>query len=71
MILGGKLVASLIRTKEVRDDFAHKYGNTRGIISGKKKKAQLALITTSSSLGRSSVYNRLKLSSQAYLTPIG
>ena len=60
MILGGKLVACLVRTKEVRDDFARKYGNTRGIISGKKKRAQLALITTSSSLGRSSVYNRLK-----------
>jgi hypothetical protein len=71
MILGGKLVACLIRTKEVRDDFARKYGNTRGIISKKKKRAQLALITTSSSLGRSSVYNRLKLGQQPYLTAIG
>lgn len=71
MILGGKLIACLVRTKEVRDDFARKYGNTRGIISKKKKRAQLALITTSSSLGRSSVYNRLKLGSQQYLTPIG
>ena len=71
MLLGGKLVACLIRTKEVRDDFARKYGNTRGIISGKKKRAQLALITTSSSLGRSSVYNRLTLSSHLYLKPIG
>jgi hypothetical protein len=33
MILGGKLVACLIRTKEVRDDFALKYGNVRGIIT--------------------------------------
>jgi Domain of unknown function (DUF4338) len=71
MILGGKLVACLIRTKEVRDDFAMKYGDTRGIISKKKKRAQLALITTSSSLGRSSVYNRLKLAERLYLTPIG
>jgi len=71
MILGGKLIACLIRTKEVRDDFARKYGNTRGIISKKKKRAQLALITTSSSLGRSSVYNRLKLGKQSYLKSIG
>jgi hypothetical protein len=71
MILGGKLVACLVRTKEVRDDFARKYGDTRGIISGKKKRAQLALISTSSSLGRSSVYNRLKLGGQLYLKPIG
>jgi hypothetical protein len=71
MILGGKLVACLIRTKEVRSDFEAKYGDTRGIISKKKKRAQLALISTSSSLGRSSVYNRLKLGEQLYLRPIG
>jgi len=71
MILGGKLVACLIRTKEVRNDFALKCGNTRGIISKKKKRAQLVLVRTSSSLGRSSVYNRLKLGSQAYLEAVG
>jgi Domain of unknown function (DUF4338) len=71
MILGGKLVACLVRTKEVRNDFAFKYGNTRGIISKKKKRAELVLVTTSSSLGRSSVYNRLKLGSQTYLKAIG
>lgn len=70
-LLGGKLVSCLIRTRDVRDDFAKKYAATRGIISQKKKKAQLVMITTSSSLGRSSVYNRLKLKDQAYLLPIG
>lgn len=71
MILGGKLVSCLVRSREVRDDFAHRYGDTRGIISRKKKKAQLAVITTSSSLGRSSVYNRLKLGGQSYFRSIG
>jgi hypothetical protein len=71
LLLGGKLVASLIRTKEVRDDFTEKYGETRGIISRKKKRARLVMVTTSSALGRSSVYNRLKLDGQAYFSSIG
>ncbi len=71
MLLGGKLIACLLRTKEVRDDFLRKYGDTRGIISKRKKAARLVMITTTSSLGRSSVYNRLKLGDQMYLEPIG
>jgi len=71
MLLGGKLVACLLRTKEVRDDFARKYGGSRGIISGKKKQAQLVMITTISALGKSSIYNRVKLGAQTYLQSIG
>lgn len=71
MILGGKLVSCLIRSKEVRDDFSRRYGKSRGLISRKKKGAQLVTVTTSSSLGRSSVYNRLKLDKETYLRSIG
>jgi hypothetical protein len=71
MLLGGKLVAAMVRTRDVYDDFSKAYGATEGIISGKKKKARLLLVTTSSSLGRSSVYNRLKLDGVQYLEPIG
>ena len=71
MLLGGKLVASLIRTRDIYDDFARAYGGTTGIISKKEKKARLLVVTTSSSLGRSSVYNRLKLDKIEYLQPIG
>jgi hypothetical protein len=71
MILAGKLVSCLIRSKQVRDDFARKYGKSRGLISKKKKGAQLAIVMTSSSLGRSSVYNRLKLDKETYLRSIG
>jgi hypothetical protein len=71
LILGGKLVSCLIRSREVKDDFKRRYGNTRGLISKKKKGAQLAMVTTSSSLGRSSVYNRLKLEGQTYFRSIG
>ena len=60
-LLGGKLVASLIGSREVADNFRRKYGRTTGIISGKQKRAQLALVTVTSALGRSSIYNRLHL----------
>ena len=61
MLLGGKLVACLLRTKDIYDDFTKAYGSTKGIISKQEKKARLLAITTSSSMGRSSIYNRLKL----------
>jgi hypothetical protein len=71
MLLGGKLVACLIRSRDIYDDFARIYGRTTGIISQQEKKARLLAVTTSSSMGRSSVYNRLKLGGVEYFRPIG
>lgn len=71
MLLGGKLVACLLRTRDIYDDFAKAYGGTKGIISKQEKKARLLAITTSSSMGRSSVYNRLKLGGVEYFKSIG
>lgn len=70
-LLGGKMVACLVRSREIYDDFSQAYGGTTGIISGKKKKARLVAVTTSSSMGRSSVYNRLKLDGHSYFESIG
>lgn len=70
-LLGGKLVACLIRTRDVYDDFAKAYGKTTGLISNEEKKARLLAVTTSSSMGRSSVYNRLKLGDTQYFRSIG
>ena len=70
-LLGGKTIACLIKSSEVKQAFRKKYGKTRGIISKKKKGASLSLITTSSALGKSSVYNRLKLKGQTYFESIG
>ncbi|MFZ1972389.1 MAG: Druantia anti-phage system protein DruA [Candidatus Acidiferrales bacterium] len=70
-LLGGKLVACLIRSRDIYDDFTRAYGQTRGIISKKKKNARLLAVTTSSSMGRSSVYNRLKLGGLEYFKAIG
>ena len=60
-LLGGKLVASLIASHEVASKFEERYGGTTGLISKKEKQARLALVTVTSALGRSSLYNRLKL----------
>ncbi len=70
-LLGGKLVASLIRSIEVRDTFRRRYHTTKGIISKKRKHAELVAVTTTSALGRSSVYNRVRLGSTTYLKPLG
>jgi hypothetical protein len=70
-LLGGKLVASLVRTREIVDRFKVKYGKTKGIISEKRKCARLVCVTTTSSLGKSSIYNRLKLDGTEYFRPIG
>jgi len=71
MLLGGKLVACLIRSQEVRDAFKRRYANTCGLISGKEKHAQLVLVSTSSALGRSSMYNRLRLNGLNYFESVG
>ena len=70
-LLAGKMVACLIRTREVYADFRRTYGGTTGIISQRNKKARLLAVTTSSSMGRSSVYNRLKLDGTQYFHSIG
>lgn len=71
MLLGGKAVACVIRSTDVFEDFTKSYGGSTGIISGKSKIASLLAITTSSSMGRSSIYNRLKLADEMYFKSIG
>jgi hypothetical protein len=58
-LLAGKLVALLATSTEVRLAFAEKYAHQRTLIADRDPDAQLAAITTSSALGRSSIYNRL------------
>ncbi len=70
-LLGGKMVACLVRSRDVYDDFRNAYGGTVGIISEEEKKARLLVVTTSSSMGRSSIYNRLKLNGVEYFNSIG
>ncbi len=71
MLLGGKLVACLLRSKELYDEFKKVYGSSVGVISGESKGARLLAVTTTSSMGRSSLYNRLKLDGVPYFSSLG
>ncbi len=70
-LLCGKLIACLVRSQQVINAFHRKYYNSVGIISGKRKRANLVMVTTSSALGKSSIYNRLKLGEKMYMKSIG
>lgn len=70
-LLCGKLVALATLCNEVRKHFKQKYSQKRTLISRKKKKPILAMITTTSALGRSSVYNRIKANGTTYLHRVG
>lgn len=71
MLLGGKMIASLLRTSEIYNEFNSTYGTLQGVISKKHKSARLLAVTTSSSMGRSSIYNRLKVNNVDYLKSVG
>jgi hypothetical protein len=71
MLLGGKLIASLVRTQDVVDTFQAKYHESVGVISGQSKRARLVAVTTTSALGRSSLYNRLRIGGQPIFDSIG
>jgi len=69
--LAGKLVALATVCDEVRKAFAKRYGNRASLISGKKRKPHLVLVTTTSALGRSSLYNRVKFKSRLVFRAAG
>jgi hypothetical protein len=58
-LLCGKLVAMLAASDEVRTAFRAKYGGARSVIRRRTLDGRLAVLTTTSALGRSSIYNRL------------
>ncbi len=59
-LLGGKLVASLMTTNNIRNNFAKKYKNSITILKKRKLPARLLFITTTGAYGKSSIYTRLK-----------
>ena len=70
-LIGGKLVASLVASRELNNVFNRKYSKKIGLISKKAKNPKLVLITTTSALGRSSIYNRLKINGNLLYNRIG
>jgi Domain of unknown function (DUF4338) len=58
-LCGGKLVALLATSNDIRNAFLERYAHKITLIGNRDPDADLSLITTTSALGRSSVYNRL------------
>lgn len=59
-LLCGKLVALLATSSEVQIAFSRAYGGRTATISRRRLDTRLALLTTTSAFGRSSLYNRLR-----------
>ena len=70
-LLAGKLVALATACNEVRRAFVERYGNRVSLISGKKRNPDLVLVTTTSALGRSSLYNRVKFGKRLVYESVG
>src|SRR5665213_2238564 len=60
-LLGGKFIALCAISDQIRADFSKKYKRHTTVIDGQRKASSLVLVTTTSALGRSSVYNRIRL----------
>lgn len=60
-LIGGKLVAAIAASDSVRDAYDRKYGERVSVIRQVKRRAPLVVLTTTSALGRSSLYNRLRV----------
>ncbi len=70
-LLCGKLVAMLALSNEVREAFRSKYAGHASLIGKSSIPPELALITTASALGRSSVYNRLRIGADKFWESVG
>ena len=70
-LIGGKLVAALMTSAEVLRAWERKYRGVRSVIGRKAKPSRLVLLTTTSALGRSSLYNRLVIPGGASFQAIG
>ena len=70
-LLCGKLAGLLSTSRNVQEDFRRKYGGREAYISGKPLDGRLALLTTNSALGRSSLYNRLRYWEQHVFQSVG
>lgn len=70
-LLCGKLIAMLATSNIVRDQIYNKYCGVQTTISKDTKQPHVVLMTTSSALGRSSLYNRISFGNRKLFTCIG
>ncbi len=70
-LLGGKFVAMAAASQETAAFIEAKYRGSKTIISKARKDPRPVLITTTSALGRSSLYSRLRYRDRLLYEPIG
>lgn len=70
-LLCGKLIAMLAASNEVADAFKKKYAGQISRIRKAESDTRLALLTTTSALGRSSIYNRLRFNDRLLFESVG
>jgi hypothetical protein len=71
MLLCGKLVAMLCANDEVREVFRKKYGKGQSLINREEADGRLSMIATTSALGRSSIYNRVRFGDRLLMFSVG
>ncbi len=70
-LLGAKMVALLAASDYIRDVFRRRYGGTRSVILDREFDGKLAMVTATSALGRSSIYNRLCMDGAEVFQEVG
>lgn len=70
-LLLGKFVAMAATSREVSEAFRSRYSGQKTVLRQREQSGELAMVTTISALGRSSVYNRLKFRERALLISVG
>jgi hypothetical protein len=70
-LIGGKLVALCAVSNEVVLHLEQKYAGKTTIIQAKEKPSRPVLVTTTSALGRSSIYNRITYNGARVYNPVG
>lgn len=71
LLLGGKLIAMIAASNEVRDIIKEKYAYSETVMRKHSKDSHLALLTTGSALGKSSLYDRIKYNNRLVYQCIG
>lgn len=70
-LLGGKLVAGLLCSPRIRQEYWRTYGGRETTQLKRKIPQPLLAITTASAFGRSSIYNRLRSPERLLAKPLG
>lgn len=70
-LLGAKFVGLLAASDFIRATVRHRYSTGRSVILQRRFDGRLALVTATSALGRSSIYNRLHYDEVEVFRPVG